>query len=212
MAKKRELVLNDLARYEKASPRLVLEEYSSCEVPAGCGGGILRWIDPQEALPLSLRIWTAGETQLFLDGAAFRSSRVDARPGRHVLALHIVPKEGAHPVVALALRYSDEVDPKGTFEPRRSRTIGRKIEVLSGAGADLRGTSQKPQNDDWKEPGFDASGWSSLKRAPGSHKPDEKDWHFRYVQEAGAKAVELAGAEGPFWVRCSFEIPQGAAE
>ena len=32
------LRLNTLNRFRKHSPRLLLEEYSHCEVPAGCGG------------------------------------------------------------------------------------------------------------------------------------------------------------------------------
>ena len=37
--------LNGPDRYRKRSPRLVLEEHSHCEVPAGCGGVVLRWIN-----------------------------------------------------------------------------------------------------------------------------------------------------------------------
>jgi hypothetical protein len=33
-----ELKLNDLDRYHKRSASLILQEYSHCEVPAGCGG------------------------------------------------------------------------------------------------------------------------------------------------------------------------------
>ena len=44
--------LNSLERFRKRSPRLLLEQYDSCEVPAGCGGVVLRWRDPHAARPV----------------------------------------------------------------------------------------------------------------------------------------------------------------
>jgi hypothetical protein len=38
----KDLRLNSLSRYTKRSPEYVLEEHSHCEVPAGCGGVVLR--------------------------------------------------------------------------------------------------------------------------------------------------------------------------
>jgi hypothetical protein len=205
VASKKDLVINDLARFEKASERLVLEEYSSCEVPAGCGGGILRWIDPLDALPLHLRLWATGQVELFFDGAPLRSSRVDVRAGAHVAAIRVSPKKGAPPQLALAMRYSDETSPKGGFGPSRSRSIGRKIEVLSGAGATLRGTSKKPDGDAWKLPGFDDSPWGELSALEPFMSTD-KDWHLSTVLETGARVVGPAGANGDLWVRCCFEV------
>jgi hypothetical protein len=40
--------LNSLDRFRKQPGRLVLEEHSHCQVPAGCGGGVLRRRNPQE--------------------------------------------------------------------------------------------------------------------------------------------------------------------
>lgn len=53
----RELKLNSISRFSKQSPRLVLEEHGHCEVPAGCGGVVLRWrgADDPIALKLSAR-------------------------------------------------------------------------------------------------------------------------------------------------------------
>lgn len=213
MARKRDLVVNDLARYAKSSERLVLEEYSSCEVPAGCGGGILRWIDPAEALPLHLRLWATGEAELFFDGAPTRSSRLDARPGRHVLALRVTPKDRAPPQLALALSYSDETLSKGAFEPGRSRSIGRKIAILSGAGPRIVATSIEPAGDAWRQPGFDDGAWSTLTREEPPQKSGEReDYHLRHVRETGAHVLGLRGARGPLWVRCSFEIDLDGAQ
>ncbi|AUX24586.1 uncharacterized protein SOCEGT47_051250 [Sorangium cellulosum] len=210
MARKRELVVNDLARYEKSSQRLVLEDYSSCEVPAGCGGGILRWIDPQEALPLSLRLWTAGEAEVFFDGAPVRSSRIGARPGAHVLALALRVEGGAPARLALSLRYSDETEPGSTLEPRRDRSIGRSLDVRSGAGAMIVGTSRDPGGDAWKLPGFDEGGWRALAPA-GAAGEGSAGWHLQEVLKTGARVVGLPDARGGLWVRCSFDVDLGGA-
>ncbi|MDC0741686.1 hypothetical protein [Polyangium mundeleinium] len=209
MAKKREVQVNAVSRYEKSSGRLVLEEYSSCEVPAGCGGAILRWIDPHEALPLHLWLWTTGQADLFFDGAPFTSSRVDARAGSHVLALYVRPKEDLPPQLALSFGYSD--DAKGATDPARSRSIGRKIQALSGAGAVMVGSTKQPRGDGWRLPGFDDGRWQPLVRMSAATKEPKKDWHLKQVQETGACIVGLPGHTGPLWVRCSFELALGGA-
>ncbi|MDI1477298.1 hypothetical protein [Polyangium sp. y55x31] len=210
MGNKREVQVNALSRYEKASGRLVLEEYSSCEVPAGCGGAILRWIDPQEALPLHMWGWTTGEADLFFDGAPFTSSRIDARVGRHVLALHVRPQGGLPPQLALALRYSDDA-PKRNVEPERSRSIGYKIQVLSGAGAVMVGSTMPPKGDGWRQPGFDESGWQPLVRMEAATKDPDKNWHLQQVLKTGARVIGLPGQTGPLWVRCTFDLVLGGA-
>ena len=43
---KPDLRLNELERFRKTSSRLALEAHSHCEVPAGCGGVVLRWTRP----------------------------------------------------------------------------------------------------------------------------------------------------------------------
>ncbi|WP_437318311.1 hypothetical protein [Sorangium sp. So ce385] len=206
MAKKRDLVVNDLARYEKSSERLVLEDYSSCEVPAGCGGGILRWIDPQEALPLTLRLWTAGSAEVFFDGAPVRSSRIQARPGAHVLAVALRSADDPPARLALSLSYTDDPERHAAFEPRRDRSIGRTLDVRSGAGAAIVGTTRDPGGDAWKLPGFDERGWRALAPAQGS-----AGWHFDDLMRRGARAVGLPDAQGDLWVRCSFDVDLGGA-
>lgn len=118
MADKRDLALNDLSRYKKASNRLVLEDYSHCEVPAGCGGGILRWIDPQTSLPLKMWLWSTGKAALRFNGVEIDSTRVDTRSGPNVLAIHLAPTEGRPPQIAIALFYIDLSAAGGGAIPR----------------------------------------------------------------------------------------------
>ena len=69
----RELRLNSI-RFDKQSPRLTLEEHSHCEVPAGCGGVVLRWRQ-RTTIPLEIWLHVVGEFQAFLDGKSLISGR-----------------------------------------------------------------------------------------------------------------------------------------
>src|SRR5262245_48240254 len=81
--------LNSLDRFRKQAGRLVLEEYSHCEVPAGCGGVVLRWRNPHAAVPFNAHLYAPVQRALFLDGATPATSRIDLAPGQHVLAIAI---------------------------------------------------------------------------------------------------------------------------
>ena len=209
MADKRDLRVNDLSRYKKSSERLVLEDYSHCEVPAGCGGGILRWIDPSVSLPLKMWLWSTGDTITWLDGAPFKSARIDVRAGAHVLGIQLTPTEGRPPQVALALLYTDDITGSGVTGPTRSRSIGQKVKILSGAGADLFATSTGV-DDGWNEVGFDQAGWRPMVPARPVMKRD-RDWHLESAKEAGAQVVGAEGESGRIWIRCFFTLGLGGA-
>src|SRR3954471_21444558 len=81
-----EMRLNSLERFRKQSDRLVLEAHGHCEVPAGCGGVVLRWRNPTAALPLLVHLYSPGKSELFLDGAAVVHTGNDVAPGEHVFA------------------------------------------------------------------------------------------------------------------------------
>src|SRR5262245_59385715 len=78
--------LNSLDRFRKQSDRLVLEEHSHCEVPAGCGGVVLRWRNPFAALPLLVYLYSPGKTELSLDGTPVVRTGNDVAPGEHLFA------------------------------------------------------------------------------------------------------------------------------
>ena len=73
--------LNSLERFRKQSPRLVLEEHSHCEVPAGCGGVVLRWRNPLAGLPLLVHFYAPGKSTLYLDGREVTQIGNDLPPG-----------------------------------------------------------------------------------------------------------------------------------
>ena len=92
-----ELRLNSLSRFSKRSSRLHLEEHGHCEVPAGCGGVVLRWINPAIGIPVVLRIHSPGKVLLLIDGISPASSRPLIAPGKRILAAElndVIPGQG----------------------------------------------------------------------------------------------------------------------
>ena len=82
------LRLNRLHRFKKTSARLALEVHSHCEVPAGCGGVVLRWRAVDE--PVGVRFFVQLGRKDFtatVDGAALTEMRTTLSPGAHVLTL-----------------------------------------------------------------------------------------------------------------------------
>src|SRR5262249_23220637 len=69
------LRLNAISRYSKQSSQYVLEVHSHCEVPAGCGGLVLRWRNPHLAIPLEIWTYTVGEARVWLVGTALAPAR-----------------------------------------------------------------------------------------------------------------------------------------
>ena len=96
--------LNTLHRFRKHSPDLVLETYSHCEVPAGCGGGVLVWRDPREGVPVVLAVSTQqADVQAYIDGRPLLGTTVPLLPGMHTFALRIVGLPAASTVFGCAL-------------------------------------------------------------------------------------------------------------
>lgn len=181
-----DLRLNTLHRFTKHSERLVLEEYSHCEVPAGCGGVVLRWRDPSTGLPLSVLFISLGRSELWVDGQLSASSRVDLTPGAHTLALrvtqlpdqpspavllvrHGAPSADRGPLLVSrddgALRVVDSAAPTPPAEP------GRPLAAFHGDPAEVAGSRR---------------------------------WWFDHNRE-GCTLLELP-PRGPLWVLRSVEV------
>src|SRR5262249_6025263 len=98
----RELKLNSLARYSKTSPLFILEEHGHCEVPAGCGGVVLRWRNPQRGVPVTMWLYAGGGCRVYLDGKVTTSGRPVVPFGEHVLAFAATGVDPAYPVLTFA--------------------------------------------------------------------------------------------------------------
>lgn len=209
MADKRDLALNDLSRYKKTSNRLVLEDYSHCEVPAGCGGGILRWIDPAASLPLKVWLWSTGKVALRCNGAEFRSSRVDTRPGKNALAIHLTPTEDRPPQIALALLYSAQSAGAGVHDPSRVGPSVPDVKLCSGGDLRVVATLREPP-EQWVDPLFDDAGWTEMRPAEPVGARD-RDWHLENTRRNGGRTLGLRQTAAACWIRCTFTLALGGA-
>lgn len=185
--------LNSLERFTKRSPRLVLEEHDSCEVPAGCGGVVLRWIDPSRQIPVLCYLSTQARSRLLLDGEPLESAAIDVRPGRHAIALQL---EGPEPGFVLALRRN--LRPAGG--PARKDVL-----FLTLADGTWRGTLTPPEDPAWSRPGFDDSAWPALVEVS-APEPRYPSWLFRDLRQAGAQFLGLPDARDRIWVRREWDI------
>jgi hypothetical protein len=156
-----ELKLNGLSRYTKQSPRLVLEEYSHCEVPAGCGGVVLRWRNPDQPIPMLVRCFSLNGSVKHqrLDGEdTYLHSKLLVSYGVHVLSLVI---HHADPQFALVL-LSAALDPQYAriLQPEGDTTL------LSLPDDTWRYTLEEPQDSAWQQPDFDDAAWTPLVDRP----------------------------------------------
>jgi hypothetical protein len=199
------LRLNTLHRFRKHSPRLLLQEYSHCEVPAGCGGVVLRWLDRQAGLPAVVRVAALGKVRCWFNGEEVRSSRIELQAGRHALAVEIsdLPRAGT-PMLAqiqvnlprddatLVQTLGDSTWYVIDFEPAGSWTKPLYDPPHSGWSRALHHPdyeAEVPENERWR--------WSSLVRnatpivLPGTHA-----WlHHEFFVSAEDIAQRLAAAE-----------------
>jgi hypothetical protein len=154
--------LNSLSRFRKQAGRLVLEEHSHCEVPAGCGGVVLRWRNPLAAVPLALHLYTPVPAACYLDRADVRTGRVDLAPGRHVVGFAL---ENVNLSAGLILFAATHDSPR-TQGSLPARVTEFPLQVLTAADGTWKCTLSKPASHDWKAPAFDDSAWVVLTRAP----------------------------------------------
>jgi hypothetical protein len=204
---KRDLNLNSLGRYAKQSSRLILEQHSHCEVPAGCGGVVLRWRSDVSELPVLLHAFSSGKSKLLIDGLAPASSRPMVSFGDHVLALVLeeVPKDA---ILAVAAVHD------ASRVPLISQQLGEVLHVLSDADGTWRSTTIKPADDHWMKSGFDDSSWAALEagqppaleKRPGYTRETIWELRLQMALDAGAKCLRLNTSTGQMWVRRVFQL------
>lgn len=201
----REQPTNSLERFRKRSPRLVLEEHDHCEVPAGCGGVVLRWRNPHAAQPYFLHAWVAaGEWTVLLDGAAPPSTRIDLAPGPHVLAFSLADADRAGALLTCALLY----DPADGTRSTISQT--RHLSDVWSAGDDTWLAAITPPPDGWATVEAPLTGWIPLIEvaAPRLRGSEEGQYRLEHCQWIGARCLGLRGGRGrgPVWVRRPFTV------
>lgn len=192
------LKLNTLDRYRKRSPDLVLQDYSHCEVPAGCGGVVLRWIDPREAIPLLFYVFSPGQCSPWIDGVQVTSAAPLLHVGAHVFAARI---EGA-PLGEGAIMAAGVC-----------RLAGPDVRVVirTDEHTRWRATTFTPPGDAWTLPEFDDSAWGRMVTQP-MMVPASKDrasWAYEQTRRHDPRPLGLPGASGTVWVRARFVLEPG---
>jgi hypothetical protein len=199
--------LNSVSRFRKQPGQLVLEAYGTCEVPAGCGGVVLRWRNPRTARPVLVYLYTPVEARWFLDGEQPQTGRVDLAPGPHLFALaleNVALSTGF--LLFAAVGVTDQG--RGSSVPPPEE---KPFTVLSRASGTWRFTLAPP-GDDWIRPGCDDRTWAAL--AAVSLPPLQAEDHGYYVSrkclELGATSLGVPGADPAarrIWIRKVFEVP-----
>ena len=188
-----DLRINTLHRFAKHSARLILHEYSHCEVPAGCGGVVLRWIDPAQGRPARTDLVAPGtRTDVWLDGASLASSRFVLQAGRRLVALHLV-RETAWPrpfVFGLPYDARDALD------------------LISRGQPVWRATATRPAGD-WMMPAFDDAAWPALAPVPPEARVvSDRKWEASQIELAAARNQPVFQFDtDELWVRVAFEAP-----
>ena len=190
------LRINTLHRFAKHSPRLVLHEYSHCEVPAGCGGVVLRWIDPARGAPAAVRVAAPAATATcWLDGAHLASNLMLLPPGRRVLAVHL--RRTAPRAQPFTVSIHSDAD-------------GDEIDLIAFGDPQYRCTAAEPAAElAWTAPGFDDAAWPAAGRASAELIAAQERWEQRGFEQAAAdgRAVLLLDAD-ELWLRITFTAPE----
>jgi hypothetical protein len=199
----RELKLNSISRSSKQSPRLVLEEHGHCEVPAGCGGVVLRWRGHNDPIPVKLFIFARGEYAVFLDGDALSSARPLVAPGEHVLAFRLERP----PAGKIVLMFAAVADEKNVGF-RASPPVDPIAPILSLPDGSWRCSTQEPPDDAWARPGYDDAAWSPMtrEREPVVEQRSMDAYWIRRLQDLGAQPIGIQDRAHAVWVRKEFAL------
>ena len=213
-----DLKLNSLSRFSKQSPRLHLEEHGHCEVPAGCGGVVLRWYNPSKGIPVLFNVYTPRPPRaLLLNGVPPISMRPLVPPGETVLALEFDGVTPAHALLMIAAARP--------ADGRYSIPDDAPALLRSNADGTWRFSTSAPP-DGWMMPSFDAVLWPELVERPLAP-PRSDDYRgssaFRRLTEIGARPLGLPPERGRVglalirnvldrakrvWIRKAFTLPQ----
>ena len=189
---------NSLDRFVKSSPRLVLERFTSCEVPAGCGGVVYRWRRADRDVSMALALYTPGEVKAWVDDEEVLSTHIDLVRGPHVLGLYF---PNARPDTSLFLCAATVANPSGMDDSRFFHSLDDQTWLyrLSDPGKG------------WMAPDAD-EGWQQLEK--GAAFPDISErslgyWRHQRIRQARAVPLAVPGglpAPLPVWVRRAFVL------
>jgi hypothetical protein len=198
----RDLKLNSIDGL-KDSPRLVLEAHNSCEVPAGCGGVILRWRRRSD-IPVGMWLFTTADSgQAFLDAARLVSARPLVGAGRHVLAFRLSGFGGTGRAILLFA---------GTVEETESVLVDPAIGVsnrfVSADDGTWRYDASDADDDEWMKPDFDDSRWPQMSASQIPPDAGSRAQHMvnRIMQLGGTPIAATSPSSDAVRVRRAFTL------
>ncbi len=206
-----DLRINTLHRFRKHSPRLTLQVHDHCEVPAGCGGVVLRWVDPSAGFGAVVQVMPKEGVTAWLDGARVEVSRVTLAYGPHVLALSVVPM----PISASRKRRWPLGEVETTVRPfacavdsDAPRDAPPRPAPPTVSDVERWRHTVTPPPEGWERPDFDDGRWELLRACPVAVAALDSKRRYYYadlVDELGARLLELPEAPRVF-VRHRFEV------
>lgn len=190
-----DLRLNTLHRFAKRSSRLVLEEHSHCEVPAGCGGVVLRWVNPDAGTPLLLHTF-GGEIEAAIDGVPVNGARAQAAGGARLLAVRLRVDRPTPFLFVATLDAPDE------------NSDNQSALFASVDDGSWLATTVAPAGSEWMTEPFDDAGWRPLGRSAlgADAPPEEMRWRFDRIVTLGAIPLELPSGAREVWIRKRFRV------
>jgi hypothetical protein len=201
-----DLKLNDLSRFSKSSRRLVLREYSNCEVPAGCGGVVFRWKKPDNPVAFEMLLFIPGKFELLIDGNPPQSACPFLERGEHVLSLIISNFKSSYGL----LLFAGKTGETGFCYKEIEFYEGDKRErVLSLPDSSWKYLLSPPTDELWTELKFDDSSWKSMisKVLPPIAEQDSRQYQIRSLSELGAQSLGIEeAAEKVIWIRKKFSL------
>lgn len=209
-----ELQINSLDRFRKQPGRLVLEQHGGCEVPAGCGGVILRWRNPLAKVPLIFNFYTPARAKCYIDADEVETHRVDLAPGMHVLGMTMQDADLSRELLMVAAIATPNTDPRGP----RPVVVEPEYKLLSSGDAGWKYDLDEPEDNAWMHSSFDDRHWLPLEQVsdPQLQREDDNYYAWDRCNRLGAKCLGLlpnlkgryrSGPEGSVWIRKVFEIP-----
>jgi hypothetical protein len=202
--------LNSVERFRKQSERLVLEAHAHCEVPAGCGGVVLRWRNPWATRTVLLYAYAPVKVLVLLDGEKPNGNRVDLAVGRHTLALELKDVELSAGLLMFA------VTPKGQYEgPRTDTAVAEPVlQMATAADGTWKFTLTEPRQS-WTAIDFDDAEWAALEQHPMPvfTERSEGRWASERCAQQGAaflglpaRALPKIPTTGTIWIRKVFTV------
>lgn len=189
MNRKKDLKLNSIDRYLKSSPHIHLEEYSSCEVPAGCGGVVLRWVNQDSPIVLDLLVRLSNPANVWINGQPISNAcRQYIKKGTSVLAFEF-----------------SEIAPNGGLIQIAGKDREENLAFISQPDDTWKYSTQKPQSDAWMQEGFDDSSWKPLIGRSLKAEKKDHDWIRDKLKETTAEELGVPQEHsGPVWIRKVF--------